>query len=248
MDIQPLFNEYKVVRYMCLYFPKSEGQCSASIMQAAKEAFENNESLYDTMKTIARAYISKRKFSVQEAVYYILSELHLRRVFPAVYFVNTNMPEDRLRILLSEEEIEKLPDNCSNIFKINNIDWYKDRPNLSFCGGKYSVLDSFCFAEFVANDTLYKSDEINSVDGEYQPYLLPDIFWESNHDCQFPKIVKLMNCNEKMKCCKVQCVLCYMFLINTDFLKSMHTIYYFFFIHFAQRVNFSELIRHIRSS
>ena len=122
MDIQPVFNEYKAVTYMCSYFSKSEDQCSASIRQAAKEDFQNNESLYDTMKTIVRAYTSKRECFVQEAVYHIFPELHLRRVFPEVYFVNTNMPEDRSRILLSEEEIEKLPDK--DIFKRNNINWY----------------------------------------------------------------------------------------------------------------------------
>ena len=55
MAIQPVFNEYKAVTYMCSYFSKSEDQCSASMRQAAKEAFENNESLYDTMKRIVRA-------------------------------------------------------------------------------------------------------------------------------------------------------------------------------------------------
>ena len=35
----------------------------------------------------------------EEAAYYIVSELHLGRVFPAAYFVYTNMPEDRSRIL-----------------------------------------------------------------------------------------------------------------------------------------------------
>ena len=45
-------------------------------------------------------------------------------LFPAVYFVNTNMAEGRSRILLSEEEMEKLPDDSKDIFKRNNIDRY----------------------------------------------------------------------------------------------------------------------------
>ena len=40
--------------------------------QAAKEAYENNiMHNHDTMKTIARAYLSNRECSVQEAVYLI---------------------------------------------------------------------------------------------------------------------------------------------------------------------------------
>ena len=51
------------------------------------------------MKTIVQAYTMKIQCSVEEAAYYIVLELHLGRVFPAAYFVNTNMPEDRSRIL-----------------------------------------------------------------------------------------------------------------------------------------------------
>ena len=161
------------------------------------------------METIVRAYTSKGECSVQEAAYHILLELHLRRVSPAVYFVNTNMPEDRSRILLSEEDIGKLPDDSKYISKRNNIYRYINRPNLSFCSRKHKVLDSICFAKFVAHYILCKSDEINSVDGAYQPDLLRDILLESNHDCQYPKIIKLINCNEKMKRRKGRCVLRY---------------------------------------
>ena len=54
MDIQPVFNEYKAVTYMCSYFSKSEDECSLDIRQAAKEAFENHLSNYKTMQGIAR--------------------------------------------------------------------------------------------------------------------------------------------------------------------------------------------------
>ena len=77
---------------MCSYVSKSGYKCSVSIRQAAKKAFQNNVSLYDTIKTTLRAYTSKRECSVQEAEYLILPELHLHRVFVAVDFVNRNMP------------------------------------------------------------------------------------------------------------------------------------------------------------
>ena len=102
-----------------------------------------------------------------------------------------------------------MPDDSSYILKRNNINRYKDQPNLSFCGGQYNVLNLFCFEEFVAHYALNKSGEINSVNGDYQPHLLPDMLLESNHDSQYPNIIKLMNCNEKMKCRKVQRVFRY---------------------------------------
>ena len=58
IDTQPVFNEHKAVAYLCQHFPKTEDQCSQAMKQAAKEAFENNMHHHDTMKTIAKAYLS----------------------------------------------------------------------------------------------------------------------------------------------------------------------------------------------
>ena len=86
MDIQPVSNEYKMVTYMCQYFSKTENQCSQGMKQAAKETYESNINHHDNMKTIAKAYLSNRECSVQEAVYHILSELKLRRTFSGCVF------------------------------------------------------------------------------------------------------------------------------------------------------------------
>ena len=106
--------------------------------QAPKEAFENNMHHHSTMEIIAKAYLSNRECSVQQAVYHILPELKLRRIFPALYFVNTNPLEERVQVLLSEKELSELPDNIPNIFKKSNIDRCMERPNATFCNGKYS--------------------------------------------------------------------------------------------------------------
>ena len=90
--------------------------------EAAKEAYENNMHHHDTMKTIAKVYLNSRECSVQENVYRSLPELKLRRIFPTVYFVNTNLPEERVQILFSEKKLSELPDDSPNIFKKSNID------------------------------------------------------------------------------------------------------------------------------
>ena len=108
--------------YTCQYFSKTEDQCSQAMKQAAKEAYENNMHHHDTMKTMAKAYLNNRECSAQEKVDRILPELKLRRIFPAVYFVNTNLPEERVQILLSEKKLSELPDDSPNIFKKSNID------------------------------------------------------------------------------------------------------------------------------
>ena len=94
---------------------------------------------HDTMKTIAKASISNRECYVQEAVYHILLELKQKKIFPEVYFVNTNPPEERVQVLLSEKELSKLPDNSQNIFKKSNIDRYMERPSATFSNGKFSI-------------------------------------------------------------------------------------------------------------
>ena len=78
------------------------------------------------MKLIAQVYSSKRECSVQKAVYHIMPELWLRKVFTAILSANTNLPENRYRVCVSEKEIKQLPESSTEIFKNNMLDWYKD--------------------------------------------------------------------------------------------------------------------------
>ena len=94
------------------------------------------------LKNVANC-LSNRQCSVERAVYHILPELELRRIFPAVYFVNINLPEERVQVLLSEKELSKLPHDSPNIFKKSNIGCYMERPNATFCHGKYNALTIF---------------------------------------------------------------------------------------------------------
>ena len=76
---------------------------------------------------------------MQKAVYYILTELKLKRIFLALYCVNTNPPEEGVKVLLSEKGLSKLPDVGPNIFKKSNIDRCMERPSATFCSEKYTV-------------------------------------------------------------------------------------------------------------
>ena len=138
---------------------------------------------HETMKRIARAYLSNRECSVQEVVYHILPELKLKRIFPAVYFVNTNLPGERVQVLILEKELTELPDNCPNIHKRSNIDRYMERPSATFCNGKYSVLNYFCYAEVLAYYTL---ENKSNTTCEYQPDELDDNLIDNNHaECSY---------------------------------------------------------------
>ena len=154
---------------MCQYFSKNEDQCSQVMKQAAKEAFESNMHYHETMKTIAKAYLTNTDSFVQEKVYHILPELKLRIIFPAVYFVNTYIPEERPQILLSKKELRKLLDDGSDIFKKSNIYRCMEKPISTFCNEKYSILNNFCYAEFL---TYYKLENKSNKTCKY-PGMLP---------------------------------------------------------------------------
>lgn len=188
---------------MCAYFPK------ASMRQAAKEAMKSNLSSYEQMKSIARAYITKRKCSVQEAVYHVMPELWLRKTFPAVVFINTNLPGKRYRIIQSEDKLSELPEDSNDVFKRNMLDRYFDRPNKMFKKGKYSIVDTMCYAEFCAHYRLspLKFNDLN----DNLPEILDDQVIEENHSqCGYPSTLPLMSSKKKqMKCRKVKSVLRY---------------------------------------
>ena len=93
IDIQPVFNHYKAVTYMCAHFSKAEDETSEAAKQAAKEALSGNKSHYEKMKAIARAYATKRECSVQEALHLVMPELWLRKIFPKLVFLNRNLPD-----------------------------------------------------------------------------------------------------------------------------------------------------------
>ena len=156
IDIQPVHDAYKAVTYMCAYFSKSEDKCSNAMKEALKEAVNLEKSSYETMKNIAKAYNTNRECSVQEAVYLTMPQLWLRKCFPAIQFVNTNLPDERYRVFKSEEEIEELEDDSTNVFKRNTLDRYVERPNVSFKNGNFSVFEDMCYAKFCANYEIYK--------------------------------------------------------------------------------------------
>ena len=81
MDIEPVFNHYKAVVYMCAYLSKSENECSVPMKQAVRDAFEKEFNNYEQMESVAIAHINKRECSIQECAYHILPGQLLRKTF-----------------------------------------------------------------------------------------------------------------------------------------------------------------------
>ena len=207
VDLQPVFNHYKCITYVCSYFTKDETECSQAIVNAAKEAKSSNMNVKDALKKIGAAFLSKREVSSQECVYRCMPELWLRKIFPRTVFVSTDLPEKRVCVTKSKNELDELDDDSTDIYKSNIIERYSLRPN------GISAVDKLCLAQFAAfYYKEYRTDYAETKDS--QPDLLNDDLLEfynlteDTEKCLPPKI-KLMNKNEYMKCRKVKAILRY---------------------------------------
>ena len=89
-------------------------------------------------------------------------------------FLDKHLPEERSKILRTEEELKNLPDNSTNIFKRNTLDIYMDQPNHSFCQGRYSILDSFFLQNLFPVIRLFIKPKEVYQNEDYQPDALPD--------------------------------------------------------------------------
>ena len=90
IDIQPVFDYYKCVIYLCSYMSKGETECSEAIRAAASEARKDNLEIKETLKKIGAASLCSREVSSQECMYHCLPELWLRKTFPQTVFINTD--------------------------------------------------------------------------------------------------------------------------------------------------------------
>ena len=133
----------------------------------------------DAMKKIAYSFISSHQLSVKEAVYNVLPELWHRKCSSEISFINTNLPNNRIRMIKSKEELVLLPENSTDIFKKSIIDRYMDRLTC----GKSASLKTVCLAQFAS--LYYKK---TSSGNDYQPNILEEnIGKENNCNTTLPK-------------------------------------------------------------
>ncbi len=208
VDLQPVFNHYQCITYVCSYFTKDETEWSQAIVNAAKEARSSDMNIRDGLKKIGAAFLSTREVSSQECVYRCMPELWLRKIFPKTVFVSTDLPEKRVRVAKIASELDELDDDCTDIYKSNIIERYSLRPNL------IPAVDQLCLAQFAA--FYYKDYRVDyDVTKDSQPDILNDDLLELHSSTggtrqqSLPSKIKLMNKNEYMKCRKVRAVIRY---------------------------------------
>ena len=127
---------------MCSYLSKQEDDFSQTMKQVFKESLERGAGSYEQIKSVAHAFVSKLECSLQEAVCQVMPELWLRKVFLGVLYVNSNIPEKRVRIMLSKKEIFELPEDNTDIYKRNMVSRYLIRPH-------DEMFEHLCYALFI---------------------------------------------------------------------------------------------------
>ena len=133
-----------------------------------------------------------------------MPELWLRKVFSKTLYVSTDFPQNRLRIPKNQDDLDKLEDDSTDIFKSNIIERYSNRPK------SFVSFDKLCLAEFAAyyyKDYKIPSDETN----DSQPDILTDAVAQSQHSNtstteSLPDKIRLLVTNGVMKCTKIKAV------------------------------------------
>ena len=131
MDIQLICNAEGAAYYVCSYVCKSEpDELKSALGKLIHDVFKQNPTLPKHVKLyrIGLTVLRYRRLSSQEAAYR-LSNLKLIHTSRRFVFINARPQEKRFKILKCKKDIENLPDNSTEIFHSNMIDYYHNRPN-----------------------------------------------------------------------------------------------------------------------
>ena len=158
MDIQYCLHPYSIAEYVSSYMCKGNRAMSRALRKM-QEILEKNPNITfgGGLRLIANALIKSREISVQEAVFIILG-LPLRFASRSVKYVNTNFPENRLLMMKTQEEIEKLPSTSNEIFQpYALVTHYENR----------SIKDEdTCLADYASYSKTFGKSKKNLGDGD----------------------------------------------------------------------------------
>ena len=182
---------------MCAYFSKAEDGCSEALLKATKEVVHQNLSTRNALRKIGATFLSSREVSAQECVFRCLPELCVRKTFPGVIFINTDLPENRVRMVKSLKDLQLLDETSTEIFQRNLIDRYAERPY------QPNSINNLCFVQFAAyyyKSVKYSSENAKSMNDD-QPEILIDTVMEkqSADENQLPDVIHLLNSKEAIK-------------------------------------------------
>ena len=161
-----------------------------------------------------------------------MPELWLRKVFPVVVNVNSNVPEKKVKMILSKSELSLLPEDSTYICKRNMVSCYIIRQS-------ERVFNQLCYASFVMKyELLTKQLENDSQSNELSDEVIKENNTVNNNN-SYPKRITLST-GEKLVHRKIEFVLRYDFPNSIKILKRMRIIRFLCFIPFAVKNNLKQ--------
>lgn len=146
MDIQFVYDEYGLAKYLVTYILKADAGLSKLLRQACADSDAGNDSLWKKFRRISNVFINGTLISAQEAVYLNLS-MPLSRFSVAVVFINTAPIDSRVHMLKSKAELKNLEPEDTNVTVPDVFEKYANR----------NGLDNVCLADFMAIKTEHKN-------------------------------------------------------------------------------------------
>lgn len=152
-NIQFVFDAYGAACYIIDYINKSNRGMSELMKNVLKEIREGNDKLQESLRKISNTFHKNSELSIQEACYNIL-QLPLSKSSEECIFIPTFPKQDRVRLVKSQETLEKLNENSTDIFEQGLIQHYCNRPR---------DLELLSLAEFSADYRFSNKSGPNSI-------------------------------------------------------------------------------------
>ena len=209
MDIQFVLDVYSCIVYILQYISKGDRGMSKVLRDAIKDIRKGNMDIRHRLKTISEKFLHATEISAQEAVYYLLG-MNVSESSRLCSFINTSLPDKRIHLVKSKEELELLnDDNSTDIYSIDSIEYYEAR---------HDYFEKYCLAEFISylniepirksKKRIFQIDEIindDIEDKESEVFEENSFEFKSNSRCKgkmakirkHPKIIRFVNFDRK---------------------------------------------------
>ncbi|XP_062569080.1 uncharacterized protein LOC134231172 [Saccostrea cucullata] len=167
IDIQYILDPYACAMYIVSYISKSQRGMSDLLNRAAKEAREGNLDIKRQVRHIGNHFLNSVEVGAQEAAYLVL-QMPMTKASRDVVFINTSPSDDRVILIKTDAELEKLTPNSTDVECSNVIKRYANRPK---------QLENWCLADYVSQlDVVFPKDtekefaenEVNDDDQDNQ--------------------------------------------------------------------------------
>jgi len=140
VDVQFILDPYACAKYCVSYISKSNGGMSKLMRDVCKDVKNGNLTLKERLRKFVNVFMNSSEISAQEAAFWVLG-LPLSSCSRHSIYLNTSLPEERVILVKSKDELDQLEDDSNDIAVEGIMDHYIQRP---------SELNSICLAEFAA--------------------------------------------------------------------------------------------------